>query len=120
MDLKMQILDTICLLSISFTFYHVKGHHDDDPDKEDGPLKWEAELNVACDHLATAALQIASPAPQVTFLPAGKATVTIAGQTVTHKLPQSIRTLIRRRHQLASFHRRYSWTEDQFDDIDWP
>jgi hypothetical protein len=126
MDLELQIIDTIRLLEISVKYQHVLGHQDDDDDADDDlhapsvPLTREAKLNVQCDHLASAALRAAQPAHNVTFLPAGIISVTVDGQTVTRKLSRSIRTIVGRRRQLASFHRRYNWTADQFDQIDWP
>ena len=117
----MQIIDTIRLLNINLRYHHVKGHQDDDgPANEDSPLSRQAQLNVACDHLATAALQIALPSPLVTFLPASRVAVTIEGQSINRKIPRSVRTLIGRRRQLSSFTRRYGWTSVQFDQIDWP
>jgi hypothetical protein len=81
-------------------------------------LSRQAELNIECNHLATAALQIARPSPLVTFLPAGKVAVTIEGQSINRKLRGAIRTLIGRRLQLSSFNRRYGWSASQFDQID--
>jgi hypothetical protein len=121
MDLEMQILDTIRLLGISFTYTHVKGHQDTTQSSAlPILLNRQAELNIECDHLATDALQLAEPSPLVTFLPASKVTVTIEGTTVNRKLPRAIRRLIGRRLQLSSFSRRYGWSEAQFAQIDWP
>jgi hypothetical protein len=118
MDLEMQIVDTIRLLEISLAYKHVHGHQDDADDE--APLTREALLNVACDQLATAALRIAQPAPNVNFFPASEVSVHIAEQTVTWKVPRVVRTLVGRCRQLASFKRRYAWTAAQFDSIDWP
>jgi hypothetical protein len=109
-DLKLQILDTVRLLTITMSYHHVKGHQDV-ATSADIPLTREANLNVECDILATAALLLAQPAPLVAFLPASKVTVTIAGMTITQKIPRTIHTLIGRRRQLDSFSRRYGWTE---------
>jgi hypothetical protein len=117
MDLELQILDTIRLLAIELEYTHVKGNQDDD---SDAPLTREAHLNVVCDLIATAALHNAQPAPAVDFLPTGIVSVSVAGQTVNRKIPRSIRTIVGRQRQLASFKRRYKWTEAQFDSIDWP
>jgi hypothetical protein len=121
MDLEMQILDTIRLLSITFNYNHVKGHQDTTPTHPSltAPLTRQAELNIECSHLATVALKLACPSPTVTFLPAGKVAVTIEGTTINLKLPRAIRNLIGRRLQLSSFSRRYGWS-DQFNQIDWP
>jgi hypothetical protein len=119
MDLKMQIVDTIRLLHITLEYTHVKGHQDAGRDS-DVPLSREAVLNVECDKLATAALTTASPSSLVQFLPASAVSVTVAGQTITRKLPRAIHTIVGRRWQLESFGRRYSWTEAQFDQLDWP
>jgi hypothetical protein len=54
-DLELQILDTIRLLAIHLSYHHVKGHQDD-AEPTDVPLTREAQLNVECDVLATAAL----------------------------------------------------------------
>jgi hypothetical protein len=97
----------------------VKGHQDVKT-SADVPLTREANLNVECDILATAALLLAQPAPIVSFLPASKVAVTIEGTTITRKIPRTIRTLTGRRRQWDSFSRRYGWTEKQFDEIDWP
>jgi hypothetical protein len=122
MDLEMQILDTIRLLGITFTYTHVKGHQDTTIPSEalSSPLTRQAALNIECDHLATSALKLASPSATVTFLPASAVSVQIEGITVNRKLPGVIRNLIGRRLQLASFSRRYGWSDDQFDNIDWP
>jgi hypothetical protein len=120
MDLELQILDTIRLLAITLAYTHVLGHQDGDAANEASPLTRKATLNVECDRLASAALSSAQPAPIVNFLPASVVSVTVAGQTVTRKLPCSIRTIVGRRRQLTSFKRRYKWTEAQFDAIDWP
>jgi hypothetical protein len=85
MDLELQILDTIQLLAITLTYTHVKGHQDFDEDDDDVPLTREALLNIECDHLATAALATAQPAPSVQFLPAGVVSVMVAGQIITRK-----------------------------------
>jgi hypothetical protein len=119
-DLEMQIMDTIRLLGIDVSYHHVKGHQDDTDSTTDVPLSRQADLNIVCDHLAMAALHIACPSPLVTFLPAGKVAVTIEGQSITRKLLRAIRTLLGRRLQLSSFHRRYGWSASQFDQIDWP
>jgi hypothetical protein len=118
-DIELQILDTIRLLGITLSNHHVKGHQDVDT-PADVPLTREANLNVECNIFATAALLLAQPAPIVAFLPAGKVAVTIAGTSITRKIPRTIRTLIGRRRQRDSFSRRYRWTEKQFDEIDWP
>jgi hypothetical protein len=120
MDLDMQILDTIRLLGITFTYTHVKGHQDTTIQSPalSPPLTRQAELNIECDHLATSALKIASPSSMVTFLPASVVSVHIEGTTVNNKLPRAIRNLIGRCLQLSSFSRRYGWSEDQFDQID--
>jgi hypothetical protein len=99
-------------------YTHVKGHQDAGMDS-DVPLTREAVLNVECDKLATAALTTASPSPLVQFLLASAVSATVAGQTITRKLPRAIRTIIGCRRQLESFGRRYSWTEAQFDQLDW-
>jgi hypothetical protein len=122
MDLEMQIVDTIRLLGIAFTYTHVKGHQDTAIQSPSlaTPLTRQAELNIECDRLATTALQAAGPSPVVTFLPASRVTVTIDGTMVNHKLPRAIRNLIDRRLQLSSFYRRYGWSEAQFAQINWP
>jgi hypothetical protein len=123
MDLEMQILDTIRLLGITFNYNHVKGHQDMTPTHLSltAPLTRQAELNIECDHLATTALKLACPSPTVTFLLAGKVTVTIEGTTINRKFPRAIRNLIGRRLQLSSFSsRHYSWSADQFNQIDRP
>jgi hypothetical protein len=89
----MQILDTIRLLVITVSYNHVKGHQDENP-HEAVRLTQQAELNVACDFLATEPLARALLAPIATFLPASKVSVTIAGTTVTKKIPRMIRTLL--------------------------
>jgi hypothetical protein len=96
MDLEMQILDTIRLLGITFTYTHVKGHQDTTIKSPalTSPLTRQAELNIECDHLATLALQIACLSSMVTFLPASRVTVHIEGTTVNRKLPRAIRNLI--------------------------
>jgi hypothetical protein len=119
-DLEMQIMDTIRLLGIDVRYHHVKGHQDDPDPTTNVPLSRQANLNIVCDHLATAALHVARPSPLVTFLPAGKVAVTIDGHSINRKLPRAIRTLLGRRLQLSSFHRRYGWSPAQFDQIDWP
>jgi hypothetical protein len=83
-DLEMQMIDTIRLLGIKVGYHHVKGHQDDaaSPTAGDPPLSRQAELNIKCNHLATAALQITRPSPLVIFLPAGKVAVTIEGQSI--------------------------------------
>jgi hypothetical protein len=65
-------------------------------------------------------LKLASPSSTVTFLSASIVAVHIEGTTVNRKLPRAIRNLIGRRLQLSSFSSRYGWSEDQFDQIDWP
>jgi hypothetical protein len=117
-DLEMQIVNTLRLLHLKLTYHHVKGHQDDDPD--DTPLSREAELNVHCDTLATAALLVATPSSTVEFLQASKVVVTIEGTTITSKIHRSIRTLIGCRRQLTFFSRRYTWSKQQFDSVDWP
>jgi hypothetical protein len=118
----MQILDTIRLFSIAIGYHHVKSHQDTATsltDRAKKPLSRQAQLNVECDHLATATLQTARPAPIVTFLPVSKAAVNIEGQSVTRKIPRSIHTLIGVRRKMASFHRHYGWMPGWFDQIDW-
>jgi hypothetical protein len=117
-DLEMQILHRIRLLAITVSYHHVRGHQDE-YQPTTIPLTHEAVLNVECDVFATNALAAALPASNVTFLPASKVSVTIAGTTVTRKIPRTSRTLVGRRRQFASFSRRYGWTEAQFDSIDW-
>jgi hypothetical protein len=122
MDVEMQILDTISLLGITFNYNHVQGHQDTTPTLPSltAPLTRQADLNIECDNLATAALKLACPSPTVTFLPAGKVVVTIDGTTINRKLPRAMRNLIGRRLKLSSFSRRYGWSADQFNQIDWP
>jgi hypothetical protein len=118
MDLETQIVDTLRLMTLSLTYTHVLGHHY--TDQADEPLTREATLNVECDHLATAALQTATPSPLVTPFPAGRISVTVTGVTINRKLARHIRELVSRTRQLSSFQRRYGWTPVQFDDLDWP
>jgi hypothetical protein len=52
--------------------------------------------------------------------PASRISLNVAGTTINRKLARSIRDLVSRTKQLASFSRRYGWTASQFDSLDWP
>jgi hypothetical protein len=82
-DLEMQILDTIRLLGIDLHYHHVKGHQDSAAAPKT-PLSRQAQLNVECDLLATAALHTARPSPLVTYLPASKVAVIIPRRPIDH------------------------------------
>jgi hypothetical protein len=86
MDLEMQIVNTLRLMTPPLTYTHVLGHQDKTA-PTDKPMTREATLNVACDHLATTALQTATPSPTVTPFPAGRISVTVTGVTINRKLP---------------------------------
>lgn len=114
----MQIVDTVRLMDLALRYTHVLGHQDE---KEKGvPLTRKVSLNVVCDHLATAELPTAAPAPLVTMLPAGRISLTVSGVSINRKLARQIRDLVGRTRQLSSFQRRYGWTALQFDQLDWP
>jgi hypothetical protein len=59
-DIELQILGTIRLLGITLSYHHVKGHQDSDT-PADVPLTREANLNVECNILATAAFFLLNP-----------------------------------------------------------
>jgi hypothetical protein len=118
-NVEMQILDTLRLLTLTLTYIHVKGHQDTIP--VPGPktlLSRQATLNIECDRLATVALKTAPPTHADTFLPASQITVSVEGVTITGKLPRMIRELVGKAIQLASFTRWYGWTPSQFTQID--
>jgi hypothetical protein len=117
MDIEMQILDTLRLLEMTLTFKHVKGHQDSADATQDLPR--EAILNIECDRLASLALQHAVHTPKVQFMPASQISVTVAGVTITRRIARTIRDLVGRSSQAASFARRYGWSAEQFSAVDW-
>lgn len=92
------------------------GSHKDDKKKK---LELETQLNVHADELVTIGLQRLCSKQHVPLDPDSKVQLHFEGMTITRNLKKNIRGLIQLQ-PLKSYHcRRFDWTSDGFDSIDW-
>ena len=91
-DFESGIVDVLHRLPVSFSYNHVKGHQDEETAVED--MSWEAQMN--CQHAGTNASYYlenwSDPSNLVTFMPASKASIAIAGVTITQNLARRLRS----------------------------
>ena len=92
-DAELPIHAAIDNLAIQPTFFHVKGHQDDNTPIED--LPWTAQLNIRCNQIASHHLELAMESlPEVPMLPASTISLSIGKQTVTSHVARTVRELV--------------------------
>ena len=91
-DVLLQIESLLDILSISFNFYFVKGHQDDDKPVEE--LNSAALGNICADHLASNALSSVTPSSSVLFFPASICRILVRQILITRNIANTIRHMI--------------------------
>jgi hypothetical protein len=116
-DVEMQILTAVDVISSPVVFEHVKGHQQDTKNP-DQPLSWEAKLNQRCDEIAMGHLEAAtSSIPTVTFLPASRVSISVGTHTITHHIPTQLRTFAGLPGIRAHFTERHQWESPAIFDL---
>ena len=117
-DLESGIVDILHRLPVTFSFNHVKGHQDEDTPVED--LPWEAQMNCHADTYATDYLDNWSePSKIVPFIPSSKASIAIAGVTITRNLARRLRQAASSPKLKEYIMTKNGWNDWIFHSIDW-
>jgi hypothetical protein len=117
-DLESGIVDILQRLPVKFACLHVKGHQDDDSPIED--LPWEAQMNCHTDAYATDYLDNWSePSKLVPFIPASKASISIAGATITRNVARRLRQAASSPALEQHIMAKNGWNDWIFNSIDW-
>jgi hypothetical protein len=89
-DVESSIVDILNCLFFKIACLHVKGHQDDDAPVAEFP--WEAQMNCHADAHATDCLNNwSAPSKVVPFIPASKASISLAGITLTRNVARRLR-----------------------------
>jgi hypothetical protein len=117
-DLESGIMELINELPITIKFIHVKSHQDKDTEVQ--LLPWEAQMNVAADHLATDYLDSqANPSKIIPFINPVQANLTIHGETVTRQFTNRLRLAANSPNLRNRMIAQNNWNEQIFQSIHW-
>ena len=99
------------------TMTWIASHQDDN--KKKAKLRLEAQLNVHADELVTIGLHRLGPKQHVPLDTDSKVQLNYQGMTLTRNLKKNVRELIQLQDLKAYYCRRFEWTSDIFETIDW-
>jgi hypothetical protein len=118
-DVLSVIMEFIPHLPLPPAVQHVKGHQDQEPPVTS--LSLQAQLNYEADALATEALAaIPSPIPMIPVFPSAVCQLDIADNTVSRKVPASLRYSTVEPAMTEYLWDRNDWDSKTFESVSWP
>ncbi len=117
-DVESGIVDLLHTMPVKFALHHVLGHQDEKIPVEN--LPWEAQMNCHADAYATDYLENwSTPSKIVPFIPASKASISIAGVTITRNIARRLRLAASSPDLEKRIKARNGWSDWIFNSVDW-